>query len=90
MSAWDSSNANSGWGGGGATAADSDWGGPVATADSGWDTGPTANGNTDNWDTNGNGAASGGDTLGMDTMNLNEDGGNGGGDRACFNCGEQG
>ncbi|SPQ20895.1 3302d475-c616-4072-a63d-5381d86d92d5 [Thermothielavioides terrestris] len=84
----------------------SGWDGPAAPAGPAWAHGPaanggewndgfgTANGNDDNWN-DGFAVAPGGDTFGMENMDLganggNEDAANGGGDRACFNCGETG
>jgi hypothetical protein len=98
---WETNNTDSGWGGGGATTADDAWGaGPATAAGSGWETNGV-NGGNDNgdWNTtttggNDNGewnAGPPGDSLGMEDMHIgNDDAVNGGDDRGCFNCGEQG
>ncbi|KAL2133008.1 hypothetical protein VTI74DRAFT_979 [Chaetomium olivicolor] len=84
MSGWDNNN-NSGWGPATDGAADN----------GGWNDGcsATANGKVEEWN-DGFAPASGDDTLGVENMNLGandgESGGNTGGDRACFNCGETG
>ena len=102
MSGW--GNDNSGWGGGSAaTTADSGWGAAPATTGDSWGaaTGGNASGhewntggdtNAGEWNNNGAGPASGGDSFGMENIDIGADNGNdgAGGDRACFNCGEPG
>ncbi len=77
MSTW--GNNDSGWGGGGTATADSGWGTNDNAGDQGWGTDAAANGN-------------GGDSLGMENMDIGAGDGdhNAGGDRGCFNCGETG
>ncbi|KAJ4302407.1 hypothetical protein N0V88_002551 [Collariella sp. IMI 366227] len=93
MSGWE--NSNTGWTGG-AAAADSGWapadnGGKAAEWNDNVSVGATAK--VEQWN-DGFAVASGGDTFGVESMTIGandgDHGGNAGGDRACFNCGETG
>ncbi|KAK4237767.1 hypothetical protein C8A03DRAFT_15701 [Achaetomium macrosporum] len=69
---------------------ENDWGGGgAATADPDWGTGPATNGPEWN-DSFGGGNSFGGENFNITSNGGNEDAGNAGGDRACFNCGETG